>query len=93
MLPDETDQRKWTFLTFLFIFELGSLVCGVAQSSKMLIVGRAIAGMGGSGIINGALTILASSLPLHKRPSMPVSNPVENELADICSVHGYHDVR
>jgi len=34
----------------------------------MLIVGRAVAGMGGSGLINGALTILAACLPLAKRP-------------------------
>ena len=34
----------------------------------MLIVGRAVAGMGASGLINGALTILAASSPLHKRP-------------------------
>lgn len=33
----------------------------------MLILGRAVAGMGSSGIVNGGLTILASSLPLEKR--------------------------
>jgi MFS family permease len=34
----------------------------------MLIVGRAVAGMGGSGLINGALTIITASVPLRKRP-------------------------
>lgn len=34
----------------------------------MLIVGRAVAGMGGSGIINGALTIISACVPLVKRP-------------------------
>src|SRR5271167_3146277 len=34
---------KYTFMAFVAIFELGSLLCGVAQSSKMLIVGRAVA--------------------------------------------------
>jgi MFS family permease len=33
----------------------------------MLIVGRAVAGMGGAGLVNGALTILADSVPLVKR--------------------------
>ncbi len=28
---------KWTFLGFFALFELGSLVCGVANSSKMLV--------------------------------------------------------
>jgi MFS family permease len=48
-------------------YQLASLLCGAANSSKMLIVGRAVAGMGSSGIVNGGLTILASSLPLERR--------------------------
>ena len=35
---------KPTFLITIGIFELGSLICGVAQDSTTLIVGRAIAG-------------------------------------------------
>ena len=35
---------KPTFLVSIGIFELGSLICGVAQDSTTLIVGRAIAG-------------------------------------------------
>ncbi|OOG00347.1 hypothetical protein ASPCADRAFT_202217 [Aspergillus carbonarius ITEM 5010] len=62
-------QQKWTFLSFFGVFELGSLICGVATSSKMLIVGRAVAGMGSSGMVNGALNIIASSLPMHRRPT------------------------
>jgi MFS family permease len=34
----------------------------------MLIVGRAVAGIGGSGLVNGGLTILANSVPMHRRP-------------------------
>ncbi|GIJ91085.1 hypothetical protein Asppvi_010050 [Aspergillus pseudoviridinutans] len=59
---------KWVFLGFFAVFELGSLICGVATSSKMLIVGRAIAGMGSSGMANGALTIVAGAVPMHRRP-------------------------
>lgn len=33
----------------------------------MFIVGRAIAGMGSSGVLNGAVTILSASIPLEKR--------------------------
>ncbi|EHK98547.1 putative HC-toxin efflux carrier TOXA [Glarea lozoyensis 74030] len=61
---------KWTFLAFFAVFELGSLLCGVANSSNMLIAGRAIAGMGASGIQNGAFTIVAQSVPLHKGPPL-----------------------
>jgi MFS family permease len=49
------------------VFELGSLLCAVATSSKMLIVGRAVAGAGGSGIVSGIMTILAHVIPLEKR--------------------------
>jgi MFS family permease len=36
----------------------------------MLIIGRTVAGMGASGLINGALTIISAVVPLHKRPVM-----------------------
>ncbi|RDL40045.1 Uncharacterized protein BP5553_00024 [Venustampulla echinocandica] len=59
---------KWVFLTAIGIFELGSLVCGVAPNSTALICGRAIAGLGSAGISSGALVILTYSVPLTKRP-------------------------
>jgi len=34
----------------------------------MLIIGRAIAGLGAAGIINGAITVVSSCAPLEKRP-------------------------
>ncbi|KAI4226643.1 MAG: hypothetical protein L6R36_003009 [Xanthoria steineri] len=60
---------KVVFLTAIAIFELGSLICGVAPSSNALIIGRAIAGMGCAGIFSGALIIIAYSVPLHRRPA------------------------
>ena len=59
---------KWVFLTSIFIFEVGSLICGAANSSLTLIIGRAVAGVGSSGLFSGALVILAFSVPLEKRP-------------------------
>lgn len=59
---------QYTFLSFLALFELGSLLCGVATSSNMLIIGRAVAGTGSSGLMNGALTIIAACVPLERRP-------------------------
>ncbi|KAM0123972.1 hypothetical protein ACHAP3_010726 [Botrytis cinerea] len=64
---------KHTFLCFLVTFELGALICGLSKDSDMLIVGRAIQGCGGSGILNGALTILAAAAPISKRPSILLS--------------------
>ncbi|KAH8589817.1 putative MFS multidrug transporter [Bisporella sp. PMI_857] len=59
---------KWTFLCSLIIFEVGSLVCGVAPSSTALIIGRAIAGLGASGLFSGTFIIIAVTTPLEKRP-------------------------
>jgi MFS family permease len=43
----------------LCIFELGSLICGVAPTSTALIIGRAIAGLGSAGMFTGATTAVA----------------------------------
>lgn len=51
----------------VFIFEVGSLVCGVAPSIYVLILGRAIAGVGAAGIFSIAMIIIAEITPLHNR--------------------------
>ncbi|KAH8818986.1 major facilitator superfamily domain-containing protein [Xylogone sp. PMI_703] len=55
---------KWSYLVLLGLFELGSQLCGVTVSSNKLIVGRAVAGLGASGLFSGALTIIAHTVPL-----------------------------
>ncbi|KAJ5741185.1 major facilitator superfamily domain-containing protein [Penicillium malachiteum] len=59
---------KWGFLAAIVIFEIGSLICAVAPSSTVLIVGRAIAGIGVAGIFSGAMVIISMTVPLPKRP-------------------------
>jgi MFS family permease len=59
---------KITFLLALFLFEIGSLICGVAPSSVALIVGRAIAGLGAAGLNTGSFTLVAFCAPPKKRP-------------------------
>ena len=50
---------KPTFMVSIAIFEIGSLICGVAQNSVTLIVGRAIAGTGSSyGVVVAKTNIL-----------------------------------
>ncbi|KAI1087787.1 putative MFS transporter [Rostrohypoxylon terebratum] len=61
-------STKWTFLGFFLVFEIGSVICGAAKSSAMFTVGRAFAGMGASGILNGSLTIWTASVPPEKLP-------------------------
>ena len=56
------------FLSLITIFEVGSIICAAATNSKTFIVGRAVAGLGSSGIIGGAITITIGTFPLRKRP-------------------------
>jgi MFS family permease len=63
-------NTKWTFIGFFALFEFGSLICGLANSSMMLIIGRAIAGMGGSGLINGGMQIIFQAVPDYRRPAI-----------------------
>ena len=59
---------KWVYLGAIFIFEIGSVICGAAPTSVALIIGRAIAGIGSAGIFSGAIIIIAYAVPLVKRP-------------------------
>lgn len=76
---------KWVFLVAIAIFELGSLICGVAPTSSALIVGRAVAGLGCAGIFSGALIIIAYSVPLRRRP---IFSGVIGAMYGIASVAG-----
>jgi MFS family permease len=61
---------KWVFIGSMLIFEVGSLICGVAPNSKSLVVGRAIAGLGGAGLSVGGTSIISFTVPPAKRPMM-----------------------
>ncbi|KIW07220.1 uncharacterized protein PV09_02079 [Verruconis gallopava] len=61
-------NTKWVFLSGIILFEVGSAISGAAPNSTALIIGRAIAGFGSSGIFTGAITIMINTVPLHKRP-------------------------
>ncbi|KAK3311952.1 putative efflux pump antibiotic resistance protein [Apodospora peruviana] len=61
-------KAKPTFICFLAVFALGSMICGLANSSNMLIAGRSLAGVGTSGLQNGAITMVSYAVPLQKRP-------------------------
>lgn len=63
-----TFDIKLTYLGAVIIFEVGSLVCAVAPSSTVFIIGRAIAGMGSAGLFSGGIVIVAYTLPLRQRP-------------------------
>lgn len=55
--------RKRIFLFGLATFTLGSLLCGIAPTIPVLILGRAIQGIGGAAFLPGTLSILAYTFP------------------------------
>ncbi|OQE34804.1 hypothetical protein PENCOP_c015G07905 [Penicillium coprophilum] len=59
---------KFAFLAAGALFEIGSLICGVAPNSTALIVGRAIAGWGAAGLVGGCYTVIAFVAPPSKAP-------------------------
>jgi predicted MFS family arabinose efflux permease len=58
---------KYTFVTVMSIFTLGSLICALSPNSIIFIIARAIAGLGAGGMFAGGLTIIAYSVPMHRR--------------------------
>eukprot|EP00842_Homolaphlyctis_polyrhiza_P006159 jgi/Hompol1/6544/HPOL_003564-RA len=59
--------RKPVFLAAVFIFEIGSIMCGASTSMKMLIVSRAVAGLGGGGIFSLAIIIISDLVHIKDR--------------------------
>jgi MFS family permease len=50
---------KWILVVAIVTFELGSLVCGVAQNVDQLIAGRTVSGLGAAGICGPNLFFLS----------------------------------
>ena len=59
--------RKKMFLTGLTIFTLASLGCGVSGSTGMLVVFRAIQGIGAALLLPGTLSIITVTFPPQER--------------------------
>nr|BAZ95819.1 cpaN1 MFS transporter [Curvularia pallescens] len=52
-------NMKWIYIFNIFLFEAGSALCGAAPNMTTLIIGRVIAGIGGSGMYSGTLTYVS----------------------------------
>lgn len=59
--------RKYLFIAALAIFVCGSTVCALASSMDGLVAGRAVAGLGGGGLIILAQAIIADVIPPRQR--------------------------
>ncbi|KAJ4371960.1 hypothetical protein N0V83_003733 [Neocucurbitaria cava] len=61
-------DSKWLYIGSFTLFEAGSALCGGAPNMTALIVGRVIAGIGGSGLYLGNLNIFATLTTIQERP-------------------------
>ncbi|KAI0381220.1 MFS drug efflux transporter [Hypomontagnella monticulosa] len=62
-------DAKPVYILCVFIFEVGSAFCGAAPNMNALIVGRAIAGLGGAGMYTGAMVLLSVHTTDQERPT------------------------
>ncbi|KAI6347296.1 hypothetical protein MCOR25_010921 [Pyricularia grisea] len=56
------------FLGSLALLGSGSLICALAQNALTFIVGRAVTGLGASGMLSGCLVIIALITPISSQP-------------------------
>ncbi|PWN88869.1 MFS general substrate transporter [Acaromyces ingoldii] len=66
--------RRAAFLFGTIVFSLGSLLCGLSTSMTTLFVSRAIAGLGGGGLMTMATVVLSDKVPFERRGLYQAAN-------------------
>jgi MFS family permease len=61
-------SAKWVIIINIAIFEVGSIVCAAAETSRALIIGRVVTGIGGAGVPPGAFLLISFLVPVQDRP-------------------------
>ena len=59
--------RKWLYITGIGLFVIGSTIGGFAHTMALLIVGRAIQGLGAGGMMVNSQSIIAEVVPARER--------------------------
>ncbi|RKP04187.1 hypothetical protein CXG81DRAFT_2858, partial [Caulochytrium protostelioides] len=89
--------RRTAFLAGMTLFTVGSACCGVAPSMPALVLSRALAGIGGGGVLTTATIIMSDLVPLRQRGQLQgfgnvvygaaslVGGPLGGYLADVAS--------
>ncbi|KAK4178432.1 putative toxin efflux carrier [Triangularia setosa] len=61
-------SSKWFYIFNVALFEVGSAICGAAPNIDVLIAGRAICGVSGSGLYVGVMSLIAVTTTMAERP-------------------------
>ncbi|KAI6287356.1 hypothetical protein MCOR27_000073 [Pyricularia oryzae] len=56
-------DTRWTFILSIIIFETGSLISALSTASYVLIIGRAVSGLGNAGLASGSYMVIAKVVP------------------------------
>ncbi|CAO0795302.1 unnamed protein product [Mucor circinelloides] len=59
--------QKYSYLVSITLFILGSVLCGSSSTMNMLIISRAIQGMGGAGLLTSVLIVLCDLMDSRAR--------------------------
>ena len=62
-------NMKNIYIFNIILFQVGSALCGAAPRMDVLVVGRVIAGVGGSGMYSGTLTYVSVLTTAKERPA------------------------
>ncbi|KAH8799774.1 major facilitator superfamily domain-containing protein [Xylogone sp. PMI_703] len=66
-------NMKYLYIAGMVLFQAGSALCGAAPNMNALIVGRVIAGIGGTGVYLGCLNYFSTSLVAPERRGVYIS--------------------
>ncbi len=59
--------RRPIFQSAIIVFLVGSIICGFAPDIEVMIIGRAIQGLGGGGLMSLALAVIGDVIPPRER--------------------------
>ena len=59
--------RRPIFQTAIVVFLIGSIICGFAGNIEVMIIGRAVQGLGGGGLMSLALAVIGDVIPPRER--------------------------
>ena len=59
--------RKWLYITGIGLFVVGSTIGGFAHTMELLIIGRAVQGLGAGGMMVNSQSIIAEVVPARER--------------------------
>ncbi|HEY2907335.1 MAG TPA: MFS transporter, partial [Vicinamibacterales bacterium] len=65
-LGDQIGRRR-VFMTGVALFAAASIACGAAGSATLLIIARAVQGLGAAMLVPGSLAIIAATYPVEER--------------------------